>query len=228
MKLLVNKKIYFAITSVLSIGLFVSALTAAPSPISPDQPNEKIVAELEPLQTSEEPTAAEAPAQVSDAGSTPSQSVSSSSVAPRPRPQSQASVSRGTVSQKSSAPTSSQKSAAIISTAKRYLGVKYVWGGTTPSGFDCSGFTQYVFTQHGISLPRVSRDQYNTGRSVSLSNLQPGDLIFFSLDEDKVIDHVGIYTGNGEFINASSSKGVTVYTLGSYWKSHYIGAKRVL
>ncbi|AHF07122.1 C40 family peptidase [Desulfitobacterium metallireducens] len=228
MNIFVNKRINFTIASLLSMGLFVSALTAAPNPISPDQPNEKMVAQLEPLKTPEETTATESPTQVSDASSNASQSISSSSVTPRPRAQSQVSVSRGTVSEKSSGPSSSQKATAIIATAKKYIGIKYVWGGTTPSGFDCSGFTQYVFAQHGITLPRVSRDQYNTGRGVSLNSLQPGDLIFFSLDEDKVIDHVGIYTGNGQFINASSSKGVTIYSLGSYWNSHFIGATRVL
>ncbi|MBC2722210.1 MAG: C40 family peptidase [Desulfosporosinus sp.] len=120
------------------------------------------------------------------------------------------------------------KASAIIATGKQYIGVKYVYGGTTPSGFDCSGFTQYVFAKNGINLPRVSRDQFKTGTSVSFSNLKSGDLVFFSLAKNGVVDHVGIYVGNGQFINASSSKGVTIYTLGSYWKSVYVGAKRVL
>lgn len=122
----------------------------------------------------------------------------------------------------------STKAASIMSTAKQYIGVKYLWGGTTPAGFDCSGFTQYVFARNGISLPRVSRGQYNLGKTVSLSNLQPGDLIFFSLAQDGNISHVGIYTGNGQFINASTSKGVTIYSLSSYWTSRYVGAKRIL
>lgn len=103
-----------------------------------------------------------------------------------------------------------------------------MFGGTTPSGFDCSGFTKYVFAKNGVTLPRVSRDQYKKGTSVSLSNLKPGDLIFFSFAKNGVVDHVGIHVGNGQFINASSSKGVTIYTLGTYWKSVYVGAKRVL
>jgi cell wall-associated NlpC family hydrolase len=103
-----------------------------------------------------------------------------------------------------------------------------VYGGTTPSGFDCSGFIQYVFAKNGVTLPRVSRDQYKTGSSVSFSNLKAGDLVFFSLAKNGIVDHAGIYVGNGQFINASSSKGVTIYTLGTYWKSAYVGAKRVL
>jgi len=124
---------------------------------------------------------------------------------------------------------SPQKVADVIATAKQYLGVKYQWGGSTPkTGFDCSGFVSYVFGQNGIILPRVSRDQYTVGTKVAYDDLQPGDLVFFSLASNGVISHVGIYLGDGKFINASSSQGVTVYVIGPYWKSHYIGACRVL
>ena len=117
----------------------------------------------------------------------------------------------------------------IIATAKQYLGVKYQWGGTTPqTGFDCSGYVSYVFAQNGISLPRVSRDQYKVGTSVAFADLQRGDLVFFSFAGDGIVSHVGIYLGEGQFINASSSKGVTVYVIGPYWKSIYVGARRVL
>ena len=136
---------------------------------------------------------------------------------------SQPALSRGT-----SISTAPSKADAIIATAKKYLGVKYQWGGTTPSGFDCSGFVQYAFAQNGISLPRTSRDQFQVGTAVSFSSLKPGDLVFFSLDGDKVIDHDGIYIGNGQFINSASSKGVAIYTMNSYWQSHFVGAKRVL
>ena len=118
--------------------------------------------------------------------------------------------------------------AAIIATAKQYIGVPYVWGGSTPSGFDCSGFVQYVFAKHGITLPRTSRDQYSVGTWVSNSNLQPGDLVFYNTSGSGV-SHLGIYIGNGQFIHASSSKGVMISEMSnSYWSARYYGARRVL
>lgn len=126
-------------------------------------------------------------------------------------------------------PQPQNKVDSILNTAKQYIGVKYQWGGTSPStGFDCSGFVYYVFKQNGITLPRVSRDQYKVGTAVSYENLKPGDLVFFSFARNGVVDHDGIYLGGGQFINASSSKGVTIYTMGPYWKSVYVGAKRVI
>jgi len=123
----------------------------------------------------------------------------------------------------------SQKVDAIIASARKLLGVKYQWGGTTPqTGFDCSGYVSYVFAQNGISLPRVSRDQYTVGTKVAFENLQRGDLVLFSFEDNGIVSHVGIYLGDGQFINASSSKGVTVYVIGPYWKSIYVGARRVL
>ena len=87
---------------------------------------------------------------------------------------------------------------ALISYASQFLGIPYVWGGTSPSGFDCSGFTQYVFAHFGVDIPRVSEDQQNVGTLVSRENLQPGDLVFFG----SPAHHVGIYVGNGNMINA--------------------------
>lgn len=122
-----------------------------------------------------------------------------------------------------------KKVQAILTTAKQYIGVKYQWGGTSPdTGFDCSGYVSYVFAQNGITLPRISRDQYTVGAPVAFENLQPGDLVFFSFAGNGVVDHDGIYLGDGQFINASSSKGVTIYVIGPYWKSHFVGARRVL
>lgn len=116
----------------------------------------------------------------------------------------------------------------VISESMNYLGVPYVFGGTSPSGFDCSGYVRFVFAQAGISLPRTADAQYEVGYAVSTDELRPGDLVFFSTYEAGP-SHVGIYLGDGNFINASSSRGVSVASIyGGYWGSCYIGARRVL
>ncbi|XEQ93925.1 hypothetical protein SCACP_28220 [Sporomusa carbonis] len=116
----------------------------------------------------------------------------------------------------------------IIQTAKRYQGVPYLWGGTTPNGFDCSGFTQYVFGLNGIRLPRTADLQYELGVPVRYDQLQPGDLVYFSTYEPGP-SHNGIYIGDGKFISATSSRGVTIANMtSSYWGPRYIGAKRIL
>lgn len=108
------------------------------------------------------------------------------------------------------------------------MGVPYVWGGVSPSGFDCSGFTQFVLKKNGISIPRVTSDQYGAGVAVSKSNLRVGDLVFFTTYKAGP-SHVGFYLGDGKFIHASSSKGVTISSLdSSYYSSRYIGARRVI
>ncbi len=116
----------------------------------------------------------------------------------------------------------------IVASSMQYLGVPYVFGGTTPSGFDCSGYVRYVFANAGIYLPRTADAQYECGYPVSTSELVPGDLVFFSTYEAGA-SHVGIYIGDGSFINASSSSGVSIASLySSYWGSCYIGARRVM
>ena len=116
----------------------------------------------------------------------------------------------------------------IVQTALRYTGVPYVFGGTSPGGFDCSGFTRYVYAQSGIYLPRMADEQFEVGRHVSYGNLQPGDLVFFSTYTSGA-SHSGIYIGDGRFISATSSSGVRVDSLDSgYWGPRYIGARRVM
>ena len=117
----------------------------------------------------------------------------------------------------------------IIANAKKHLGTPYVWGGTTPKGFDCSGLTQYVFKQSGISLPRTTTEQVKMGTYVSKSNLRPGDLVFLQNTYRQGVSHVGIYIGDGQIIHASSSKGVVISKLSSsYYTQHYHSARRVL
>ena len=116
----------------------------------------------------------------------------------------------------------------VVAESMQYLGVPYVFGGTTPSGFDCSGYVRYVFANAGIYLPRTADAQYECGYSVSTAELVPGDLVFFSTYEAGP-SHVGIYLGDGNFINAASSSGVSIASLySSYWGSCYIGARRVM
>jgi cell wall-associated NlpC family hydrolase len=115
----------------------------------------------------------------------------------------------------------------VITTAQKYMGVPYVWGGDTPSGFDCSGFTQYVMKQNGISIPRTAADQFAAGTPVDKANLRVGDLVFFTTYKPGA-SHVGFYMGAGKFIHASSAaKEVTVSQLDeAYYTQRYIGARR--
>ncbi|MBT2738420.1 NlpC/P60 family protein [Bacillus sp. ISL-7] len=118
--------------------------------------------------------------------------------------------------------TNSGSASAMIAYAKQFLGVPYVWGGSTPSGFDCSGFTSYVFRSVGINLPRVSRDQQNVGTRISPSQVQPGDLVF----RGSPAYHVGIYIGGGQYIHAPQTGDVV--KIASYNPSKFSSAARVL
>ncbi|MER2108673.1 MAG: C40 family peptidase [Solibacillus sp.] len=114
----------------------------------------------------------------------------------------------------------------LTTTAYKYIGVPYVYGGTSTRGLDCSGFTQRVFKELGVSLKRTAAQQYTQGSSISKSKLQSGDLVFFNTSGG--VSHVGIFIGDGKFIHAGVSTGVTVAKLNSsYWAPKYIGAKRI-
>lgn len=116
----------------------------------------------------------------------------------------------------------------IVAKAKQYLGVPYKWGGTTPSGFDCSGFVYYVMRSLGINISRTQTVMYAQGTPVSKSNLQPGDLVFFQNTYKAGLSHVGIYVGDGQFIHAPSSGKVVSYAnlYTDYYIEHYYGAVR--
>jgi len=111
----------------------------------------------------------------------------------------------------------------IERTAKSHLGKTYEWGATGPYTFDCSGFTQAVYAQYGITIPRVSRDQAKVGKFIRWEDLKKGDLIFFDSKKSSQVSHVGIYLGGGKFIHASSSKHqVVISNLNSnYYSSHF-------
>lgn len=120
--------------------------------------------------------------------------------------------------------TTSTTGSSVVSYAKQFLGCKYVYGGTKTSGFDCSGFTQYVYKHFGVTLNRTAASQYSNGTAVT--NLQTGDLVMFGKSG---INHVGIYIGGNTFIHAANpSRGVTIDTLASgYYKTNYVGARRI-
>jgi len=116
----------------------------------------------------------------------------------------------------------------IVSKAKEYLGVPYKYGGTTPSGFDCSGFVYYVYRSLGINISRTQTAMYSQGKAIKKSELKPGDLVFFQNTYKAGISHVGIYVGDGKFIHSPSSGKVVSYAdlNSSYYTSHYYGAAR--
>ncbi|HSE80692.1 MAG TPA: NlpC/P60 family protein [Gaiellaceae bacterium] len=119
----------------------------------------------------------------------------------------------------------SSKYGGVVGIAMQYLGIPYQWGGESPStGFDCSGFTYYVFSRVGVSLPRTVSAQYGVGVSVSRSQLAPGDLVFFN-----GLGHVGIYIGGNQFIHSPHTGDVVkISSITGYYSSNWVGARRVL
>ena len=134
------------------------------------------------------------------------------------------------------ATSSTASGSGIVDTAMKHLGTRYSYGGASPIGFDCSGFTMYVYSQHGYSLPHSATSQWQSGlgsRVYSIGELQPGDLVFFndpSRNAGKACSHAGIYIGSGQFIHSSSSKsnGVIISDLTSgYYNTYFVGGIHV-
>jgi cell wall-associated NlpC family hydrolase len=131
-------------------------------------------------------------------------------------------------------PSTNRGAAVVIPTAEQYLGVKYVWGGTSPrTGFDCSGYVQYVFAKHGVKLPRTSRAQASAGDRVRLdfNSLRTGDLLMFAA-EGKPISHVAIYAGNKRILHSTKSGGKVRYddlmsSRGAWYRDNAVVARRV-
>ena len=152
----------------------------------------------------------------------------------KPSTATSSSTSSNSSSSNTNSSTSTSNSASkVISYAKKLLGKPYVWGAQGPNGFDCSGFTYYVFKNSaGITLPRTSSAQSKYGKAVSKSNLKPGDLIFFDTvgPNNGAVTHVGLYIGGGQFIHAASGQGrVVINNLNSsYYVKAYVNARRVL
>ncbi|MDX6154045.1 peptidoglycan-binding protein [Marinococcus sp. PL1-022] len=118
---------------------------------------------------------------------------------------------------------STGSSSAVVNTGKQYMGTPYVWGGTSPSGFDCSGFVQYVMKQHGVTTKRTVAQMWTQVSRVSSPSV--GDVVFYETRTGP--SHMGFYVGNGKFLHAGASTGVTISDMNSsYWKSRYIGAGR--
>jgi len=119
----------------------------------------------------------------------------------------------------------------LLEDAKYFKGGKYVWGGTTPQGFDCSGYVQYLYKKHHVNLPRTAWAQSKKGKAVDINNLQKGDLLFFLTDKKRGIPvtHVGIYLGNGKFIHAASKKkGIIISPVHhGYYAKKFVSARRV-
>jgi cell wall-associated NlpC family hydrolase len=117
----------------------------------------------------------------------------------------------------------------IVANAMKYVGYRYVFGGTSPAGFDCSGFVYYIHNHSGAPVGRGMWQQFNGGAKIPISALQPGDTVFFANTYMAGLSHDGIYIGGGQFVHASDERtGVTVSSLyTSYWQGHYAGATRL-
>jgi cell wall-associated NlpC family hydrolase len=152
------------------------------------------------------------------------QYLTATSAAPTPRTTAVGSYAAGPVA------SSPERGAAVVALALKYVGVApYVWGGTTPAGWDCSGMVQWVYANAwGTALPRVSQDQFNYGNTIPIDQVEAGDIVFFADVAGPGVSHNGIAIGDGRFIHArDESRGTTISWLDEpVWASHYVGARR--
>jgi peptidoglycan DL-endopeptidase CwlO len=162
-----------------------------------------------------------AAARAREAAARSTASSSSSSAASASTPQPTVGVAAATPEGTTVAPPSTH--GGVVGIAMQYLGVPYRWGGSSPSGFDCSGFVMYVFAQIGVSLPHSTYAMYAMGTPVSLGQLQPGDLVFFN-----GLGHMGIYIGGGQFIHSPHTGDVVkISSMSGYYASAFVGARRI-
>lgn len=118
----------------------------------------------------------------------------------------------------------------IVTLAKQYLGVPYRYGGSTPAGFDCSGYIMFLFHQLGKDIPRTADQQATVGKPVAVGKLRPGDVVYFATTDEPTISHIGLYIGNHQFIHASSTaKKIIISNLTeSYWQKALRGARQII
>lgn len=162
-------------------------------------------------------------------------STSSRTSMPRRAPSGPPSGSSGSASTARVSTSAARTARRVLDSGDEFIGTPYVWGGSTPRGFDCSGFVQYVFREHGVELPRTSRQMAHAGNHVPvrIASLAPGDLMLFS-GSTSTISHVAIYAGNGRILHSSSSgHGVGYDRLddtrrGRYFVNHFVAARRVI
>jgi cell wall-associated NlpC family hydrolase len=130
----------------------------------------------------------------------------------------------------STALASTDSGSRVADLAQQYVGSPYPWGGTSPAGFDCSGFVMWVYAQFGVSLPHSEAGQLASGERVAADNLQPGDVLVFANTYRGGLSHVGIYLGDGEFVHAvDESHGVMISNMwDGYWGPRFVGASRAI
>jgi cell wall-associated NlpC family hydrolase len=127
-------------------------------------------------------------------------------------------------------PAPESAGAEVANLAQGYVGSRYRWGGTSPAGFDCTGFVQYVYGQFGVSLPHNEAGQFASGARIGANELEPGDLLVFANTYRRGLSHVGIYVGDGQFVHAADERhGVTLSNLwDGYWSPRFVGATRAI